>query len=130
MGQPARLAGRLSSWNLAAIASIGNEPHATAQRLLQSFEDVLHLVRKTHSWVARTIALSACRSANPLSLARSYMQNYDMIVRAVSVTDARNARRVACQVFRSDDPLRWPEWEQTAAYAGLFAAMTMAIRGH
>jgi hypothetical protein len=57
--------------------------------------------------VARTIALSACRAADPLAMARSYMKNYDDIVQMVSRLDPRRAREVAAQAFRSDNPLRW-----------------------
>ena len=65
------------------------------------------MARKTHPGVARSIALSACRAADPLMTARSYMQNYDAIVKSVSRTDARRPHRVAAQAFRSDNPMRW-----------------------
>ena len=92
---------------LAAIASVGADPIATAHRLLQNFSDVLRVARKTHPWAARSIALSACRAADPLSMARLYMDNYDAIVRVISRTDPQRAREVAAQAFRSDNPLTW-----------------------
>jgi hypothetical protein len=93
--------------SMAGIASVGAEPIATARRLVENFETVLSLVKKTHPGVARSIALSACRASDPLGSARVYMKNYDRIVRAVSRTDARRAQRVAAQAFRTNDPMRW-----------------------
>jgi hypothetical protein len=73
----------------AGIASVGGEPRAGARRLLENFEAVLLVAKKTHPGVARSIALSACRARDPLHAARLYMKNYDRIVKAVSRTDAR-----------------------------------------
>lgn len=47
------------------------DPVSTAYRLLENFENVVELATKTHPWVARTIALSACRAANPFGTART-----------------------------------------------------------
>lgn len=93
--------------SLAGIASVGAEPRASARKLLENFEAVLRLAKKTHPGVARSIALSACRARDPLDSAGVYMKNYDRIVKAVSRTDARRAHRVAAQAFRTNDPMRW-----------------------
>jgi hypothetical protein len=93
--------------SLAGIASVGAEPLATARKLLENFDAVLSLAKKTHPGVARSIALSACRASAPLDTARLYMKNYDRIVKAVSRTDARRAHKVAAQAFRTNDPMRW-----------------------
>jgi hypothetical protein len=92
---------------LAGIASLGADPLPTAFKLLQHFEDVVQLASRTHSSVARSIALNACRAADPVSTARSYMENSDTVVRVISRTDPECARAVATQVFRSNNPLRW-----------------------
>jgi len=92
---------------LAAIACMSADPVPSAYKLLQNFEDVLRLAKKSHPSVARSIALSACRASNPLVAARVYMNNYDTIVRLVSITHPSRARKVAAQVFRSDNPVRW-----------------------
>ena len=55
--------------SLAGIASLGAEPVATARKLLDNFEAVLRVVKKTHPGVARSIALSACRASDPLNTA-------------------------------------------------------------
>jgi hypothetical protein len=93
--------------SLAGIASVAAEPIATARRLVEKFETVLSLAKKTHPGVARSIALSACRASDPLETARLYMRNYDHIVKAISRTDARRAHRVAAQAFRTSNPMRW-----------------------
>jgi hypothetical protein len=93
--------------SLAGIASVGAEPIATARRLVENFEAVLSVAKKTHPGVARSIALSACRASDPLDTARLYMKNYDRIVKAVSRTDARRAHRVAAQAFRTNKPMQW-----------------------
>jgi len=93
--------------SLAGIASVSAEPIATARRLVENFETVLSLAKKTHPGVARSIALSACRASEPLDAARLYMRNYDRIVKAISRSDARRAHRVAAQAFRTDNPMRW-----------------------
>jgi hypothetical protein len=93
--------------SLAGIASLGAEPVTTARKLLDKFEGVLRVAKKTHPGVARSIALSACRATDPLDTARLYMKNYDRIVKAVSRTDARRAHKVAAQAFRTNDPMRW-----------------------
>jgi hypothetical protein len=93
--------------SLAGIASVGAEPIAIARRLVENFETVLSLVKKTHPGVARSIALSACRASDPLETARLYMKNYDRIVKAVIRTDPRRAHRVAAQAFRTNNPMRW-----------------------
>jgi hypothetical protein len=74
---------------------------------LENFESVRCLAEKTHPSVARSVALSACRAADPLTTARLYLQNYDAIVKRVSRTDARRAHMVAAQAFRSNNPMRW-----------------------
>ena len=71
------------------------------------FESVLRFAKRTHPSIARSVALSACRAADPLTTARLYMQNYDAIVKSVSRIDARRAHRVAAQAFRSNKPMRW-----------------------
>jgi hypothetical protein len=93
--------------SLAGIASVGAEPLANARKLVENFEVVLSLAKKTHPGVARSIALSACRASEPLDAARLYMKNYDRIVKAIGRTDARRARRVAAQAFRTNNPMRW-----------------------
>jgi hypothetical protein len=52
--------------SLSAIASLDTEPIPAARKLLQNFETVLALAKETHPQVARSIALSACRAAEPL----------------------------------------------------------------
>jgi hypothetical protein len=93
--------------SLAGIASVGAEPLAIARKLVENFEAVLSVARKTHPGVARSIALSACRASDPLDAARLYMKNYDRIVRAISRTDTRRAHMVAAQAFRTNNPMRW-----------------------
>jgi hypothetical protein len=93
--------------SIAGIASVGAEPRAGARRLLENFEAVLLVAKRTHPGVARSIALSACRARDPLDAARLYMKNYDRIAKAVSRTDARRAHRVAAQAFRTDKPMQW-----------------------
>ena len=58
--------------SLARIASVGAEPRASARKLLENFETVLRLAKKTHPSVARSIALSACSARDPLDSARLY----------------------------------------------------------
>ena len=77
--------------SLAGIASMG-APLPTAHKLLEKFNAVLQLVSSTHPSVARSIALSACRSTDPRGIARQYADNYDAIVRVVSRTDPRRAQ--------------------------------------
>ena len=60
--------------SLASIASVGAEPFATARTLLERFERALTHVRTTHPVVARRIALSACRSVDPLAAADRYQE--------------------------------------------------------
>jgi hypothetical protein len=78
--------------SVAGIASVGAEPLVTARRLVENFESVLSVAKKTHPGLARSIALSACRASDPLGTARLYMKNYDRIVKAISRNDARAAR--------------------------------------
>jgi len=92
---------------MAGIASVSAEPRAGARKLLENFEAVLDLAKKTHPSVARSIALSACRASDPLVSARVYMRYYDQIVKTLSRTDARRAHRVAAQAFRTNNPMRW-----------------------
>jgi hypothetical protein len=93
--------------SIAGMASVGAEPLATARRLVENFEAVLSVAKKTHPGVARSIALSACRASDPLDAARLYMKNYDRIVKAISRTDTRRAHMVAAQAFRTNNPMRW-----------------------
>lgn len=93
--------------SLAGIANVGAEPLATARKLVENFEAVLSMAKKTHPGVARSIALSACRASDPLTAARRYMKNYDTILKAISRTHPRSAHKVAAQAFRSDRPMRW-----------------------
>jgi hypothetical protein len=75
---------------LAGIAGVA-EPRAGARRLLENFEAVLRLAKKTHPEVAHSIALTACRARDPLETARLYMKNYDRIVKAL-VRQMRDGR--------------------------------------
>ena len=54
---------------VAGIASVGSDPLRTAHKLVKNFEAVVSSVKHSHPWVARTIALSACRAADPLTMA-------------------------------------------------------------
>lgn len=45
--------------SLAGVATLGSDPLQTAYKLLKNFEAVVDLVKRSHPWVARTIALSA-----------------------------------------------------------------------
>jgi hypothetical protein len=93
--------------SLAGIAGASGDLLRTALRLQRNFEAVLQFVHQAHPSVARSIAVSACRAADPFRIAQAYMTT--TTPSSESLAGGTLVERIMSpQAFRSNRPLSRP----------------------